>query len=250
MGKLSKLGAGISFLFALGGCATGPGAPSEIDSLKNDISQLQKNQSLQSAQIYELTQKLAARPAIEKTQPVVNESSTDVQTEKQTEKQIANQTETPTASLTPKVNKKPNPVSLADMSGAERLYKKSLNDAKLGHLVNVQKNVDLLLKGYKESPWTNNAIYLLGEKFFEKGMYLKAAEQFETLYKTFPDGNKAVSALYKLGECYQKLGKPDEALEAFQNVVSVYPGSKEASMSLKKLNESPSKGPRKKETQE
>jgi TolA-binding protein len=90
------------------------------------------------------------------------------------------------------------------------------------------KEIALLLNKYKDSPFTNNALFYYANSLFEKGNFTKSAEQFERLYTLFPDGNKAVPALYKLAQCYQKLGHPTEAQEAFQNIVSLYPGSREA----------------------
>ncbi len=85
-----------------------------------------------------------------------------------------------------------------------------------------------MLKNYKDSPLTNNALYIYAETLYEQGNYAKSAEEFEKLYKLFPDGNKAVAALYKLALSYQKLGHPTEAQEAFENILTVYPGSREA----------------------
>ena len=75
----------------------------------------------------------------------------------------------------------------------------------------------------------------VAETEFERGQVAQAASQFEKLYKTYPDGNKAVAALYRLGLCYEKMGHENEAKEAFQNVMTVYPGSWEALESEKRL---------------
>ena len=100
-----------------------------------------------------------------------------------------------------------------------------------------------MLKNYKESPLTNNALFLLAETQYERGQFSQGAIQFEKLYKTYPDGNKAVAALYRLGLCYEKMGHPSEAKEAWQNVITVYPGSAEAIDAEKKLKASGIKSP-------
>jgi tol-pal system protein YbgF len=203
----------------LSGCAaqTRSGGD-DMFEVKHELAEIHRNQGAQSAKIEELNHKLLLL-ADTKTQTPVEPKPIEALT------------------TVPKVPDMPVVVAKTDLTGAERLYRQVLADLKQGKVAVAQKNVSLMMKGYKESPWTNNALFLVGENLFDHGQYLKAAEQYETLYKIFPDGNKAVSALYKLGVCYEKLGKPDEAHDAFQNVVGVYPGSQEAQMAQKKISQ-------------
>ncbi len=215
-------------LIFLVGCATQTKPSTDLVEAKREILELQRIQGSQAAQIEELNHKILvlvesrtqdkAPPPVA---PIVSEAPAETPVAPPDQMQVT---------TSPLVDK--------NSTGAERLYAQAVASAKKDQMSSLQKSVSLLLKGYKESPWTNNALFLLGEKLFEKGQYLKAAEQYETLYKNFPDGNKAVSALYQLGVCYQKLGKPNEAHEAFQNVVAVYPGSREASLAQKEISQS------------
>ncbi len=121
------------------------------------------------------------------------------------------------------------------IKGVHKLYQRAQDQARAGHIHVLERTVELMLKGHKESPLTNNALFLLGETLLDRQQYTKAAAQFERLYKNYPDGNKAVSALFELGICYEKLGKKGQAREVFQDLISIYPGSKEAELAEKRL---------------
>ena len=216
----------MSSAFVFVGCSTeSKPITNDLAEVKREMLELHRNQGSQAAAIEELNHKLlvlsdSKRPSSENNIAMVPLVPPDATLPTEKKPPITTGTE----------------AGQSSSSGAEKLYAQAVLSAKKDQMATLQKSVTLLLKGYKESPWTNNALYLLGEKLFQKGQYLKAAEQFENLYKTFPDGNKAVSALYQLGVCYQKLGKPNEATEAFQNVVAVYPGSREARLAQKEIS--------------
>lgn len=123
---------------------------------------------------------------------------------------------------------KEEPKAKAGLTPVEKLYRQVVINSKNQKLDAAGKEVNLMLKQYRNSPLTNNALFLYAETLYEHENYAKSAEEFERLYKLFPDGNKAVAALYKLALSYQKLGHPTEAQEAFENIVTVYPGSREA----------------------
>ncbi|MBK9293287.1 MAG: tetratricopeptide repeat protein [Oligoflexia bacterium] len=121
--------------------------------------------------------------------------------------------------------------------GDLKLYKMAQNDLKNNAIGSFEKKLDLLIKGYKDSPLTSNALFQLGEYYYKSKNYLKASETFEKLYDMSPDGNRAVSVLYMLGVNYQKQNRIQEARQAYQTVINIYPGSKEAKESSLKLNQ-------------
>jgi len=128
-----------------------------------------------------------------------------------------------------------DPLPAKAYTGPEKLFRLAFADSKKPQVGALEKDVEAMLRSYRESPLTNNALFLLAETLYNRGQFAKSAGQFERLYKLFPDGNKAVSALYRLGLCYKKMGRNNEANEAFQNIISVYPGSREAQDSQKQL---------------
>lgn len=218
-------------LLVLSGCATSSGPNPEVTDLRRQLLELQKTQGAQNAQIAELNNKILLL-----------------------KDRVDNRTESP-MNLPPPVSAAPVPVSppaaapelllqtQGHENGPEKIYSQAVQDARKPQLTSLEHDVDLLLKNYKESPLTNNALYLLAETQYERGQYSQGASQFEKLYKTYPDGNKAVAALYRLGLCYEKMGHASEAKEAYQNVMTVYPGSAEALEAEKRLKQGSTPSP-------
>lgn len=175
------------------------------------ILELQKNVGRQAQQIEELNKKisiLATRL----------ETTAAHQSDGVTEKGIH-----------PQVEAKPS------STGEELIYSRALENLKSGQLGAMEKNVSLLNKGFKSSPLTEGAAFLLGEAYFKNNQFQKAATLFESLYSTSPDGPRAVNTLYLLGLTYQKLNRAHEARQALQSVVMMYPGSQQASRAAKIL---------------
>lgn len=119
--------------------------------------------------------------------------------------------------------------------GDLQIYDMALKDLKNNATDSFAKKVELLVKGFKNSPLTNNALYLLGQHHYNNKKYFEASKVFERLYSLSPDGNRAVSALYMLGLNYQKQNRIQESKEAYQTVINIYPGSQEAVDAQKNL---------------
>jgi TolA-binding protein len=225
----------------LSSCAGQPTNNSEVQDLKKQIILLQKVQGQQQTQLEELNNKvLLLRDRVDGKStasspephapgdlpaPEMPETSKMEVAMKPTPK-VSASTAPPavTASMLPESSTAP-----------EKIYNQALNDAKKPQTQFLERDVETLLKSYRESPATNNALFLLAETLYQRQQYSKAAEEYERLYKMFPDGNKAVGSLYRLGLCYEKMGHSDEAKEAYQNVISIYPGSREALDAEKRL---------------
>lgn len=203
-------------LLCLEACATSDKPSGEVVELRRQVLELQKVEGRHASQIEEINNKILVL-------------SDRIDGSK-------NLSATPTAPAASAPTVAAMPSSEQQEGGAERLFAQAINDAKKNQVASLQKDVDMMFKGYKDSPLTNNALFLLGETFYNRKDYDRAAEQFEKLYKNFPDGNKAVSALYQLGLCFQKMGKTQEAKEAFENVMNIYPGSREAQEAQKQLS--------------
>ncbi len=83
------------------------------------------------------------------------------------------------------------------------------------------------------------ALYRIGESYFEEKNYQKAAESFESVKAHF-DGVEDwyTLSLINLGECYDKLQNPSKAKEVYQTVIILHPADdygKTAQSRLKRL---------------
>ena len=123
----------------------------------------------------------------------------------------------------------PAPIpAAAEALGEEKIYRNAEAKWRAQDEEGLARQVDLLFKGYKDSPYTSVTLNWLGDLHYKKGNFEKALQDFQRLYRSFPDGNRAVAALFGVGLSYRKLGKTTEAQEAFHAIVRTYPGSKEA----------------------
>lgn len=200
----------------LSGCAGGVTRNNEVDLLRNQVSELQKTQALQAAEIRDLRDQLS----ITEKKPVEAKPAANPILPEVTSEDIAI-----VQNLTPK-----------DIEGLEAEYYKAQTLARKGAPKEVEAIVGKMRRSAPHSPWTQDALFMLGEVYFRASDFLKAAETFETLYSNYPDGNKSVSALFSVGLCYRKLEKIQDAKEAFQSVMAIYPGSREALKSKVQLD--------------
>jgi TolA-binding protein len=205
--NISKLFLVFSF-FYLGGCALG-GSVKEVE-LKKQVIELQKLQAKQSNIIDELNNKIYLL-----SDRVEHFERKNISTPQQI------------------IQQQRMPESLK--SGDVQLYEMAMKDLKSNSMPAYEKKVEFLVKGFKKSPLTDNALFLLGQAHFNQKKYTEASQAFEKLYSLSPDGSRAVSALYMLGLSYQKQGRLQEAKEAYQTIINIYPGSQEASESNLKI---------------
>lgn len=184
-------------------------AQKKADKLQKELIELQKVQGQQSQTIEDLQVRLA----------LMQEK---LSTQKKEQQGVVT------------VAKKPEVIT-----GAKVLYESILNEAKKPKPIDLRRQVELFVKGYSETPDAVNALYLLGNHYFERSKYLEASEQFDRIYRHYPKGNKTVSALYKLAESYAMLGRSNEAQELYVTVVNQYPGSRESRLAEQHLKRTP-----------
>jgi tol-pal system protein YbgF len=83
----------------------------------------------------------------------------------------------------------------------------------------VQKNPNDVLAG--------NAQYWLGETYYVRGDYQKAAVTFAEGFQKYPSSGKAADNLLKLGMSLGEMGKKQDACTALTQLISKYPGAPE-----------------------
>ncbi len=85
--------------------------------------------------------------------------------------------------------------------------------------------LETFLQEHPEDVLAANARYWLGETFYVRSQFVRAAEVFFEGYKTSPDGPKAPDTLLKLGMSLGNLGKNAEACAAFAKLASDFPNA-------------------------
>ena len=87
-----------------------------------------------------------------------------------------------------------------------------------------------LIDTYPNGQYTPNAFYWLGELHRKNGDPEAARQSFVLVVDLYPEHNKVPDALYKLGVVYTQLDEPTRALEYLDRVVREYPDTTAASL--------------------
>jgi tol-pal system protein YbgF len=91
------------------------------------------------------------------------------------------------------------------------------------------------LKYFPETELSDDAQYWLGECYYAKKNYTKAAIGFHEVLENYSTGDKVPSALYKLGLSLLELKSVGQANKYFQELVDKYPHTQEAKLAKEKL---------------
>ncbi|MBE6448181.1 MAG: tol-pal system protein YbgF [Alphaproteobacteria bacterium] len=114
---------------------------------------------------------------------------------------------------------------------ADEIYAEAMEDLHAGkHDEAAQKFTSLMTK-YPDHKLAGNAQYWLGEAYYAKKDYAKAAVAFGKGLEKYKDGNKGADSLLKLGMSMRQLDKKTEACTAFKTLPTEFPKADE---SLKK----------------
>jgi len=96
------------------------------------------------------------------------------------------------------------------------------------------------LKYFPETEQADNAQYWLGECYYAKKNYTRAAIEFHEVLENYSTGDKVPSALYKLGLSLLELKSVWQANKYFQELIDKYPDSQEAKLAKEKLRKTKS----------
>jgi tol-pal system protein YbgF len=93
------------------------------------------------------------------------------------------------------------------------------------------------LSRYPNHDYADNALYWLGEAYYDQRKYSAARKHFERVYSEYPGGNKVPSALLKAAYCHLQLGATDSAREVFDRIIALYPKTGPARLAQQRLSE-------------
>lgn len=98
---------------------------------------------------------------------------------------------------------------------SRKLYDAGYNYLMASDYVSAEATFRTFLRNYPEDQLSGNAQYWLGETYFARGNYRKAAHEFLTGYKTYKTSQKAPDNLLKLGMSLQRLGQSEAACQTY-----------------------------------
>ncbi len=106
---------------------------------------------------------------------------------------------------------------------AEQIYQEGLDALNGGKNDEAAAKFNTVLTKFPEHKLAANAQYWLGESYYGKKDYAKAAVAFAKGYEKYKDSNKGADNILKLGMSMQMLGKTEEACTAFVNLPKEFP---------------------------
>lgn len=74
-------------------------------------------------------------------------------------------------------------------------------------------------------PLTSSAFFWLGEIYFDRADYQRAAETYAAGFANYPTGYKAADTLLKLGLSLMQLGRPSDACTTFNQLRATFPNA-------------------------
>jgi len=132
----------------------------------------------------------------------------------------------------------PDPVStqpldgVAGTNGPDALYETSYNNLLKRRFGVAESGFKKFLKQYSKHKLAGNAQYWLGESYYARGHYKRAAKAFLTGYRGYSKSPKAPDSMLKLGMSLRQLGQAKHACETFAQIKTRYP---KASANVKRL---------------
>ena len=137
---------------------------------------------------------------------------------------------------TPAESRKPLPRSEHD---AMTLYQDSYALIEKKHYEEAITGFTQFIEQYPDHGYADNAMYWMGEAYYDRGLWTKALQTFQDVIQSFPLGNKVPDAMLKLGLCHQQLKNFRQAREVLQQVADIYPKSDVARIATTRLEQIP-----------
>ena len=105
----------------------------------------------------------------------------------------------------------------------EEVYQEGLDAINAGKDEEATDKFTMFLTKFPKHKLAGNAQYWLGESYYGRKDYAKAAVAFAKGYEKYKEGNKGADNILKLGMAMQMLNKKDEACTAFVNLEKEFP---------------------------
>lgn len=110
----------------------------------------------------------------------------------------------------------------ADFPDSNAAYNAAFKQLNAKDYSGAATSFDAFVKKYPSDPLTANAYYWLGESYYARGDYTRAADGFRKGFETNPKGQKAPDNLLKLALSLDNIKRTSEACVVLGQVVSKY----------------------------
>lgn len=220
-----------SFIAGCGGEKKQPQA--SYESLSDEVAELNRKQIETSARIEELNQQIA----------IIR----DLLEERRTTGQGKAGNATAKLAPTPKVvsapaikHEMPLPGQVRESSTEKpsiELYNQAFAQYQEGKFDQAIVTFDAFIRKNPQHEYAPNAMYWMGECYYDKGEHLLAIEQFTKVIRSFPGSAKTADALLKIGFSRLEMQDIPEGLAVLERVKKEHPTSAAAKKAAQKIKE-------------
>lgn len=110
----------------------------------------------------------------------------------------------------------------ADFPDSNAAYNAAFKELNAKNYSGAASKFDDFVRKYPKDPLTSNAYYWLGESYYARGDYTRAAEGFRKGFESNPQGQKAPDNLLKLAMSLDNIKRTSEACIVLGQIVSKY----------------------------
>jgi len=96
---------------------------------------------------------------------------------------------------------------------------------------------DEFLDQYPEHDYADNALYWMGEAYYDSGNFAAAQDCFDKVVALYPSGNKVPDSMLKSALCHANTGNTSMAREGMERLVASFPSTKAASIARERLTQ-------------
>ncbi len=119
----------------------------------------------------------------------------------------------------------------------KQVYQLAMEQYQAGHKAAALAQFQAFLQAYPQTDLSDNALFMIGEYYFEKGDYEKAIVQYDDVRKKYPQGNKIPNSLLKMALAFDKMGDRDLAKLFLKELITKYPASPEAQIASRQFEQ-------------
>lgn len=124
----------------------------------------------------------------------------------------------------------------SDPAAAMGIYGSAMDAYKSGQHEDAATKFQNFISRFPKHSYSDNAVYWLGECYYDMHKYRDALKTFRRLLEEYPQGNKAPGALLKMGFCYIRLKEQENARSVLAQVVEIFPKTEAAQLALQTLS--------------
>lgn len=109
-----------------------------------------------------------------------------------------------------------------------QFYQRVMGDYAAGQYDLAVSGFEAFIRSFPTSPQADDAQLLIGNSYFNQGMFTEALAAYQKVVSDYPQGDQAPIALFKAGTTYENLKQDDLALKTYEEVIKRFPTDLEA----------------------